>query len=269
MGKTKQDANKKFRPGKKVSEFNPVPSLLSQKTFKKYNILIGEDEPQQRFAEQVLGIPCIFMEGVTDEDFLSDDPPKLFRVESPRFVILSPQIKEATGFWSLDPLVKGSAGANAIVRYVATLLGIEKPDKDLVERFADMLATEGAMDDTRVSLWTAVWLLTGPPPLEVGRRWPQPWESHQLWFSVPGVSPNYRLNSLYKDLTAYTFLRDDEESVLKKAAVGVSPAKAKVLKKLNLDYGKVHDTLELLDLWRSKQSDPYVCAFRISTIWKL
>ena len=92
--------------------------------------------------------------------FLFDDSPKLFRVESPRFVILSPQIKEATGFWSLDPLVKGSAGANAIVRYAATLLGIEKPDKDLVERFADMLATEGAMDDTRVSLWTAVWLLT-------------------------------------------------------------------------------------------------------------
>jgi hypothetical protein len=266
VGKIQQD--KKFRPGKKVSEFNPVPALLSQKTFKNYNILIGEDEPQQRFAEQVLGLPCVFMDGVCDEDFLVDDLPKLFRVESSRVVVLSPQIKEATAFWSLSPMEKGSAAANAIVRYAATLLGMDKPDKDLVERLADTLATDGAMDDTRVSLWAAVWLLTGPEPPVVSKRWPQPWESPQLWFAVPGVSPEYRLNSLYKDLTAYTFLRDDEELVLKKAGIRVSPVKLKVLKKLNLDYSKVHDTIELLDLWRGKQTDPYVCAFRISTLWK-
>lgn len=243
--------------------------MLSQKTPKKYNILIGEDEPQQRFAEQVLDVPCVFMEGVVDEDLLTEDSPKLFRVESSRLVVLSPQVKETVAFWSLDPLEKGSAGANAIVRYAASLLGMEKPDKDFVERIADILATGGSIDDTRVALWTAVWLLTGPKPPEGGKRWPQPWESSQLWFSVPGVTPEHRLHSLYWDMTAYAFLRDDEEAVLKKAGIKLSPARLKMLKKLSLDYSKVHDTIELLDLWRSKQSDPHVCAFRISNLWKI
>jgi len=260
---------KKFRPGKRVSEFSPVPALLSQKTFKKYNILIGDDEPQQRFAEQVLGLSCVFMDAIADEDLQVDDTNKLFRVETSRLVVLSPQVKEATAFWSLDPLTKGSAGANAIVRYAATLLGMEKPDKDLVERTADLLADSGGIEDTRVALWTAVWLLTGPAPLESSKRWPQPWESYQLWFSIPGVSPEHRLHSLYWDLTAYTFLRRDDEAVLKKAGLkSISPVRLKILKKLNLDHSKVHDTIELLDLWRSKQSDPYVCAFRISNLWK-
>lgn len=264
----KKKDNKKFRPGKKASDFNPVPAMLPQKTPKRYNILIGEDDSQQRFAEQVLGIPCIFKEGVEDEDLLVDESPKLFRVESSRLIVLSPQVREATALWSLDSLDRGSAGANAIVRYAATLLEIEKPDKDLVERIADTLAVGGSIDDTRVALWTAVWLLTGPTPPEGGKRWPQPWENSQLWFSVPGVTPEHRLHSLYWDMTAYAFLRDDEELVLKKAGVKVSPSKLKVLKKLNLDYSKVHDTIELLDLWRSKQSNPHVCAFRISNLWK-
>ena len=85
--------DKKFRPGKKVLEFDPyLPCCLKRPP--KYNILIGEDEPQQRFAEQSPDVPCVFMEGVVDEDLLTEDSPKLFRVESSRLVVLSPQVKE-------------------------------------------------------------------------------------------------------------------------------------------------------------------------------
>jgi hypothetical protein len=265
--KQEKPKEKKFRPGKRVSEFNPVPALLSQKTFKKFNILVGEDAVQQRFAEQVIGVPCKLVETVVDEDLLVDEHPKLFRVMSSKVVTLSPQVRDSTAFWSLDPIEKGSAGANAIVRYAATLLDIEKPDKDLVERHADTLAASGTIVDLRVALWSAVWLLTGPTPQE-SKRWPQPWENSQLWFSVPGVSPEFRLNSLYNDLTAYTLLQNDEDIVLKKAGLRVSPSKAKFFKKLKLSYTKVHDTIELLDLWRTKQTDAYICAFRISNIWK-
>jgi hypothetical protein len=259
--------DKKFRPGKRVSEFNPVPVLLSQKTYKRFNILVGEDYPQQRFAEQVLGIPCAYAEAVGDEDLLVDDQPKLFRVLSAKHTTLSPQVKDQTSFWSLDPIEKGSAGANAIVRYAATILDADKPEKELVERLADHLAASGTIEDVRVALWTAVWLLTGPP-LPEGKRWPQPWEDRVLWFQIPGVSPEYRLNSLYLDLTAYVFTVGDEDATLKKAGLRVSPSKVKFFKKLKLDFGKVHDTIELLDLWRTKRTDPYICAFRISNLWK-
>ena len=259
---------KKIRPGRRVSEFNPVPLLLSQKTYKQYNVLVGDDLPQQRFAEQVLGVPCQSVEGLSDENFLVDDSPKLFRVESSRLVVLSPQVNGAVSFWSLDPFDKGSAGVNAIVRYAASLLGMEKPDKELVELVADMLVSKGSLEDIKVALWEAVWLLTDPTPVKgEGKRWPQPWENHLLWFSVPGVAPEYRLNTLYWDMTIYTFLRGDEEGVLKKAGVSASPAKIKVFKKLNLEYSKVHDTIKVVDLWRNKHTNPYVCAFCISNIW--
>lgn len=266
--KPKKTSDKKlFRPGRRVSEFNPVPVMLSQKTAKRYNILIGEDLPQQRLAEQILGIPCAFAEAISDSDLMVDDTPKLFRLLSSKAVTISPQVKDSTAFWSLDPIEKGSAGANAIVRYAATLLDIDKPDKDLVERLADQLAAGGLIEDIRVALWSAVWLLTGPVPSE-SKRWPQPWEDRQLWFSVPGIAPEHRLHSLYQDLTAYTLVQGDEDITLKKAGLRVSPSKVKFFKKLKLDYGKVHDTIELLDLWRTKRTDPYICAFRISNLWK-
>ncbi len=260
--------NQKFRPGRRVSEFNPVPLILSQKTPKLYNILVGEDRVQERFAEQVLDVPCVLAIQLSDEHFLVDNTSKLFRVLSAKQVVISPQVRELTSFWSLDPIEKGSAGANAIVRYAATLLDIEKPDRDQIERLADLLATSGTIEDLRVALWTSVWLLTGDS-LPESKRWPQPWEDSKLWFNIPGVTPEHRLNSLYLDLTAYTFTVADEEATLKKAGLRVSPSKLKVFKKMKLDFTKIHDTLKLLDLWRTKRTDPYICAFRVANIWNL
>ena len=261
------DKKPMFRPGRRVSEFSPVPAMFASKVHKRFNLLVGEDSIQQRLAEQILGLSCVFVGAVTDSVLLEDGTPKLLRILSSKDAsTLSPQVRDNTAFWSLDPIEKGSAGANAIVRHAATLLGMEKPDKDLVERLADTLATSGTIEDIRVALWTAVWLLTGSTPPEP-KRWPQPWEN-TLWFNIPGVTPEHRLHSLYLDLTAYTLVQVDEDSALKKAGLHPSPSKVKFFKKLKLDYSKVHDTLELLDLWRSKRSDPYICAFRISNVWK-
>ena len=256
-----------FRPGKKISEYNPVPLMLSQKTYRRFNLLIGEDYPQQRLAEQILGIPCVFTNALTDRELLVDDQPKLFRLFSSSSITISPQVKDQTSFWSLDPIEKGSAGANAIVRYAATLLEMDKPDKDVVERIADRLAASGTINDIRVALWTSVWLLTGSVPPE-SKRWPQPWESLQFWFNIPGVSPEHRLHTLYIDMTAYALIQGDEEITLKKAGLKVSPSKVKFFKSLKLDFSKVHDTISILDVWRTKRSDPYICAFCISRLWE-
>lgn len=255
-----------FRPGRRVSEFNPVPVMLASKVYKRFNILVGEDLVQQRFAEQILGIPCVFSEAVTDADVLVDETPKLFRVLSSKYITLSPQVRDNTAIWSLDLIEKGSAGVNAIVRYAVTLLDMDKANKDLVERLADTLAASGTIEDIRVALWTAVWLLTGQMPPE-SKRWPQPWEN-KLWFSVPGITPEHRLRTLYRDLSAYTLVQVDEDSTIKKAGFNPSPSKVKFFKKLKLDYSKIHDTIKLLDLWRNKHTDPYICAFCISNIWK-
>jgi len=259
----------KFRPGRRVSEFNPAPVMLASKVHKRFNILVGEDYVQQKLAEKILGVSCVFTEVVTDADMLVDDTPKLFRVLSSKSTTtLSPQARDNTAFWSLDPITRGSAGANAIVRYAATLLDMDKPDKDLVDRLADQLASSGTIEDIVVALWTAVWLLTGTMPPE-SKRWPQPWEN-KLWFSVPGVAPERRLHSLYIDLSVYTLVQKDDDSTLSKARFNPhpSPSKVKFFKTLKLDYTKVHDTIKLLDLWRTKRTDPYICAFRISNIWK-
>ena len=243
-----------------------MPVMLASKVHKRFNILVGEDFAQQRLAEQILGTPCVFAEVLTDADMLVDSEPKLRHVLSSKAATLSPQVRDNTAFWSLDPIEKGSAGANAIVRYAATLLDMEKPNKDHVERVADTLASSGTIEDIRVALWTAVWLLTGPMPPEP-KRWPQPWENY-LWFAVPGVTPEHRLHSLYCDLSVYTLVQMDEDMTPKKAGFHPSPSKVKFFKKLKLDYNKVHDTIEILDLWRNKHTDSYICAFRISNIWK-
>ena len=262
-----EDKNKKHRQGRRVSEFSPVPALLFVKKPKKYNILIGEEPVQQRFAENLLGISCDYKVSVGDFDLQSDGQPKLVRTTSSSNVVLSPQVKDHTAFWSLDPIEKGSAGANAIVRYAASLLSLDKVDNRLIERLADILASSGTIDDLEVALWKAVWLLMGDVPPE-NKRWPQPWEDKYLWFNIPGVTPEFRLNSLYLDMTSYVFIHADEENNLSKALLRVSPSKIKVFKKIKLDLSKVYNTIKLLDLWRTYKTDPFVCAFQISNVWK-
>lgn len=260
-----QDTKRKaFRPRVKASEYPPVPLLL-EKSPKTYNVLVGEDAAQVRFVEQLLDKPCQFMEHLTDNELLAEDSSRLFRVEASRFVNLSPNLQAKVGFWSLEPIERGSAGANAIVRYAATILGIEKPDKTRIQRTADLLASEG-IEDLRVAIWKAVWLLCGGTP-EESKAWVHPWEDHIGWLRRD-VDPAYRLHTLYKHLVGYALSRNDDEDTLRKAGVSLKPSKLKYFNRLNLDLTKVHDSIHVLSQWRNLQYDPYLAAFRISAIWK-
>src|SRR5450631_4395332 len=127
----------------------PTTPLLLERTPKKHNVLIGNDAMQIRFAEQFLTIAHDVkvlhekVESVNDSMVLGQDVPKLYVVERSSFIDLSPNAKAKVGIWSLDLIEKGSAGLNAIVRYGARLIDVEKPDKALVQRVADEMAREG------------------------------------------------------------------------------------------------------------------------------
>lgn len=254
----------KLRAGVRVSEFPPAPSLLEKKP-KRYTVLVGDDPAQVRFVEQLLDTRCQSVASLTDSELLAENSTHLFQIASSRMLDVSPNLRTNVGLWSLDPIEKGSSGANAIVRYSATLLKLDKPDKVLIQRTADILASEEVLD-LRVAVWTAVGLLCGDAPEEF-KRWPEPWEDPIGWMKR-GVEPAYRLHCLYKDLRGYTFIKGTQDKdTLRKADVFFSPSKIKVFTRLTLDVTKVHDTLYTLSQWRNLQYDPYLCAFRVSKIW--
>lgn len=251
----------KLRPGVRVTVWPTTPLLLSQKTFRRYNILVGDDPAQVRFAEQILGVSCRFVEVLHDEDILGKEEPLLYRVDSPRGMELSPNTKSLAGIWSLDEIEKGSAGANAIVKYAASLL--EMPaDKTLVQLVADGLLKE-KIKDIRVAIWDAVWLLAGPRPA-IQERWPDPWAKSTAWLPA-GVDPSWRLNSLYRFLGGYVFAKEDDQDAARK--FGVSVSKFKALQRLTLDLNKVDESIKELSRWRTQKYDPLVCALKISYLW--
>jgi len=252
------------RPGITASDFPPVFHLLSRKNPKKYKVLVGSDPAQIRFAEQALGLKCRFAEAVDDSTLLTGEP-CLLCITAARVVDLSASVREKAAFWSIGPVRKGSAAALALVKHAALLLGKEGVDREVMRRCADALAFED-VDDVRVAIWNAVWLLLGPVPAPY-RRWPGPWEDSIRWIP-PGVDPAYRLHALFKDLSAYAFVLSGEEESLRKAGLSVSPSRLKYLKGLSLDPSKVHDTVREISAWRMRRGDPHLAALRVSAIWQ-
>lgn len=255
---------KKIRSGVRNSLFPTTPLLLS-KTRKRNNILVGDDPAQERFAEQLLGVQCKFVPTVQDDDLLGQNRPVLLRVEYARSIELSTQVRSQTDIWSLDPIEKGSAGANAIVRHACKLLGIEKPNLTLIQRIADLLCEE-PISDIKAAVWHAAWLLTGPMPDEF-KPWSQPWNS-QNWLPI-NVDPQYRLNSLYRDFVGVVFARQNPPDWNAAQKFFIKPTKFNILKNeaSTLDLNKVRASIKELSRWRLQKYNPLICALKITAIW--
>jgi hypothetical protein len=254
---------RKLRPGVRITTYPTTPLLLAQKTFLRFNVLVGDDPAQVRFAEQILGIPCHHVDQLRDEDILGKEGLLLYRVDAPRNLELSPNTKALVGVWSLEPIEKGSAGAYALVRYAATLLDIPI-NKVLVQRTADELLTKD-VEDVRATIWQAVWLLTGPCPPE-SSRWPDPWSDPKKWMPV-GVDPGYRLNALYRFLVSYVFAVENDQDAARK--FGVSVSRFKAMQRINLDLNRVDRSIRELSRWRIQKYSPLVCALKVTHIWNL
>ena len=253
-----------FRPGIITSEYPPVTLMLARKSFRPFNILVGDDPFQVRFAEQLLGMPCRPEEHVDDSMLLTGQP-CLLCVTTGRVVDISQAVRDRRSLWTVAPIRRGSAAALAIVKYAVSLLGIEGPGKDGLRLHADALASDG-IGDIRVAVWKAVLGLLGPVP-EERKRWPEPWEHSTKWLP-PGVDPAYRLNVLFKDLSAHAFLSAGEEGSVRKAGLGLSPSKLKYLSGLRLDAAKAADTVREVAAWRARRDNPWLCAVKVASIWR-
>ena len=252
-----------FRPGVATSEYPPATFLLTRKTFRPFNILVGDDPSQVRLAEQLLGMPCRAEEHVDDSMLLTGQP-CLLCVTTGRVVDISQAVKDKTSFWTIGPIKRGSAAALAIVKHAASLLGREVGKED-ARLMADELASEG-IGDIRVAIWRAAWMLLGPVP-EERKRWPEPWEHSTKWLP-PGVDPAYRLHTLFRDLSAYAFLAAGEEGSVKKAGLSLSPSKLKYLSGLRLDPARAAETVREIAAWRARKDSPWACAVRVASVWR-
>jgi hypothetical protein len=251
----------KIRPGVGgTPEFPPAPGLLLKKPLARHNILVGNDPVQTRFAEQILGVECKVVDHVKDEDVLTPAS-TLHQVLMSTSIDLSPELRSKAGIWSLTPIISGSAAATSVVKAACEILDI-KLELAKRNRVCEIL-TESAIGDIRAALWNAVEILAGNIP-EKEEFWKDPWASDN-WIPK-GVDPAYRLNSLYRELVGYIYVYDNDENSARR--FGISPAKIKRLKALNLNLDRVYESILELSKWRSKRYNPYFCALKITTIWK-
>lgn len=250
----------KIRQGVAVSsEFPPTPFLFSRKSLAKNNILVGDDKAQIRFFKQVSGLEVETVGKVTDDMLLGSEG-LLFHVHAEHQIDLSPDVKKRTGIWSADEITKGSAGANAIVKHAASLLGLSKLPRETVEIVSEQITKHGVAD-IRGALWEAVWILS--TEVKAPTRWNDPWKDPRNWMDKD--DPVHRLHSLYKSLVGWSYLITNDTKGAR--AFGISPSHQQFLKNLKLDRRRVYESIKVLSGWKKSLSDPYVCALRITTIW--
>ena len=265
------------KSGTAGTEYPTVPLLL-ERIPKKNNILIGNDPAQLRFAEQYLsmhhGVPIKHEEvtHVGDEMLLGTHEPKLYVVDVPNQIDISPKERTKTGIYSLDLIERGSAGMNAIIRYAAKLLNLPKPDKETMRRLGYQLIKDSdpssrkyLLTDIRAAVWYAVWLLKGP--VEGAPRWISPWENWMTWMPRGG-DPYFRLNSLYRELVMWVFAVSGDDHGFRKTGGSWDAKKWEKLTQLQLPKDKVYATLAELSAWRTQGYDPFVCVIRVSKIWE-
>jgi hypothetical protein len=198
------------------ADYAPAVFIVNKKVVPSNNIVIGSDPAQIRFLYQQLDI---LEEDVQQVDRVTDDmllgkEGQLFRVFAAHRIDLSPEMRNKTGFWSAEPIVKGSAAINCIVKLATTLLPQpeKKLNRDLLNRIGDEL-TRKPVEDVRALIWRAVWLLEFPP--EPFKHWQDPWEVSKAWLDGT-MDPNKRLNALYKRLVGYSIYITKGEDAVKK-----------------------------------------------------
>jgi len=258
-----------------------VPQMLdTYPTTKKVNVLIGDSAAQIRFAERYLSevhqsdVTCKLVPILNDEMVQGADVALLYRVDRLRHLELSSGVKSKIGIWSLDPIERGSSGANAIIRFAAKLLDKEKMPTATIESYGNEMVKEqsrlsysGEVEDVFAAIWTAMYLLLGPEPAPF-KPWARPWDNHLTWMPKD-VDPSYRLNTLYRELVIHVFAREGDEYAARKFASGrFKPKEFKHLKNLKLPISKVRDSIHILGTWQKEKTDPYICALKIAKIWE-
>jgi hypothetical protein len=244
----------------KKPRFVPVPFVLTRKMFTPNHIVVGSDAMQIRFLAQTLNTApeCV---NCANDDLLVGRENVLLHVYAAHQIDLSAEVRSYTTIWAADPIVKGSAAMNAIIKFAATLVPERKFTKDNFELVASQLARKG-FNDLRAFIWGAVWLLTGDliPP----KRWLDPWEDPIKWVE-PNMDLKKRLYVLYLKLVAYTRIHCFGPEA--GAESHLTPSQAQRLWDLTLDLNKVYKTVVLLSQWKQGRWKDQICAIQIALVW--
>jgi hypothetical protein len=251
-----------------TSDLPPTLHILLKKTLPKNNVVVGDDRAQVRFLEQRLShlggktIEVTKVDRVTD-DMLAGYEDKLYQVSMKHKADLSPELRGRTGIWAADPIVKGSAAINTLVKFAATRIpGREKTLKrEIIDRVGDEICKK-PVQDVRAAIWKAVWMLSGD--LEPNDKWLDPWEHPTNWLTNE-MNVGKRLNSLYKKLVRYSIVTLYGEEAASKE--GIRPSQQQYFKGIHLDPTKAHDTIVLLSRYREGRISEWICAFQIAVIW--
>lgn len=244
-------------------EFAPAVFILTKKITARNHIVVGEDPAQVRFLEQQLGIEVEQVDRITD-DMLVGREGMFLRVYAAHRIDLSPEMRNRTAFWSAEPIVKGSAAINALVKFAATLLPY--PDKKLTREIVEIVGdhlTESRIYDVRGCLWEAVWLLAGD--VQKRKVWRDPWNTPTQWLDS-SMDIERRLSALYKKVVGYSTLVTKGADAARK--LGVKPRQIQYFRELSLDPTRVYKTLALLSRWKQGRVPSYPCALQIAAIWQ-
>lgn len=248
-----------------AQEFTPAVFLLQKKASHPNNIVIGEDAAQLRLLSDELDVEIERVDRVTD-DMLVGQTGNLFHVFAGHRIDLSPEMRGKTGFWSAEPIVKGSAAINVIVKYAAAILPFQgKLTREQMDIVGDgVLYGMKKIISVNAAIAEAMWLLTG----EIKRpdRWPEPWEQPTRWVNPETMIIGKRLNVLYNRLVGYaTWLGKGPDAA---KALGIKPSEIQRYKDLALDPTKVHDTIKTLSQWKGGRWEDMICAGIICSIWQ-
>jgi hypothetical protein len=136
-----------------TSDFPPTLLVLSRKTpMLSNNVVVGGDEAQVRFMSHWLDVEPFRVDRITDETLLGKEK-LLLHVPAKYLIDVSPEVRQRTGFWSADPITKGSAAINALVKFAVTLLDDGKERKrEIIEIIGDEM-TRKPIDDIRGAMW--------------------------------------------------------------------------------------------------------------------
>lgn len=243
-------------------EFTPAAFLLHVKATKANHIVKGDDTASLQFISEEIGVPERVSK-VTD-DMLVGQSGHVYHITEAYCVDLSPEMRSKVGFWSADPITRGSSALHAIVKHAASLMGISKLSRNDIDIVGDQIIY--GMKNVvciRAALAEAMWILTSE--IKADTPWTDPWKQPTAWMNPDTMIVAKRLHVLYHRLVSYaTWLGKGDAGV---KGLNVSPHEIQRYKDMVLDPTKVYNTLQTLSQWRMGRWTDLACAGIISSIW--
>ena len=185
----------------------------------------------------------------------------LYRIKFDHRIDISSDVKARIGIWSADPILRGSAALNHLVRFAATLL----PDPPKLTRDqVEIVGVEVMRYDVvlvTAAIGRAMTAICGP--MQPQKPWTEPWLDPRHWMDIK--EPTRRLHALHRTLLAWGHIYCGHPEYAKQ--LGVSSSRMQWLKGQTIDPRKVSNAIKILSAWSIKKYDPLVCALIVAREW--